>query len=65
MDNFYYMPCVVKETAEGTARIPIQDLLFQRRSIELVGDVTSDSVYALILQLRYLQMEDAGKEITL
>lgn len=65
MDHFYYMPCIVKETAEGATRIPIQDLLFQRRSIELVGDVTSDSVNALILQLRYLQLENAGKEITL
>ena len=65
MDNIYYTPCVIRETAEGLTRIPIQDLLFQRRSVELVGEVNSDSVSSTILQLRYLQVEDPNEEITL
>lgn len=65
MNNTYYTPCVVRETAEGLTRIPIQDLLFQRRSVELVGEITSDSVHSLTLQLRYLQQEDPNAEITI
>ena len=64
MNNTYYIPCVVRETAEGLTRVPIQDLLFQRRSVELVGEVTGDSVHSLTLQLRYLQLEDPNAEIT-
>ena len=65
MNNTYYIPCVVRETAEGLTRVPIQDLLFQRRSVELVGEVTGDSVHSLTLQLRYLQLEDPNAEITI
>ena len=65
MNHTYYTPCVVRETAEGLTRIPIQDLLFQRRSVELVGEITSDSVHSLALQLRYLQLEDPNAEITI
>lgn len=64
MNNYDYIPCVIQETAEGLTRIPIQDLMFQRRSIELVGEITSDAVYSAVLQLRYLQMEDPDAEIT-
>ena len=63
MNETYYTPCVVRETAEGLTRVPIQDLLLQRRSIELVGEVNSASVSSLALQLRYLQLEDPNAEI--
>ena len=64
MNETYYTPCVVRETAEGLTRVPIQDLLLQRRSIELVGEVNSASVSSLALQLRYLQLEDPNAEIS-
>lgn len=64
MNEIYYTPCVVRETAEGLSRIPIQDLLFQNRTVELVGEVNSASVDSLILQLRYLQLEDPNAEIS-
>ena len=38
--------------------------MLQRREIECVGDITQNSVYGLILQLRHLQHEDPGAEIT-
>lgn len=63
MNETYYTPCVVRETAEGLSRIPIQDLLFQHRFVELVGEVTSDSVNSIMMQLRYLQAEDPNAEI--
>lgn len=59
-------PRIIKESSEGTTYCPIQDELFNtRRSIEVVGEITRDSVYSLILQLRYLQQADAEKEITM
>ena len=65
MNNYDYIPCIVKETAEGLTRVPIQDLMFQRRSIELVGEITIEAVYSVILQLRYLQLNDPDAEITI
>lgn len=39
--------------------------MLQNRAIDCVGEITPETVNALILQLRYLQSEDEGKEITL
>lgn len=61
----YYIPHIIKETSEGLNRIPVQDLLFQNREIQCVGEITPVSVESMILQLRYLQQEDAEKEITM
>ena len=59
-------PHIIKESSEGTTYCPIQDELFNsRRSIEVVGEITRESVYSLILQLRYLQQADPEKEITM
>ena len=59
-------PRIIKESSEGTTYCPIQDELFNTsRSIEVVGEITRDSVYSMILQLRYLQQADAEKEITM
>lgn len=59
----YYTPCIVRETSEGTTRIPIQDELYQRREIQLTGDIDAESVNSVILQLRYLQAQDPEREI--
>jgi len=64
MDPFYSMPCILTETSEGMSHHTLQDELFQDREIELVGEITSEAVYSLILQLRYLQKADPKKEIS-
>ena len=60
-----YTPCILRETSEGTVRIPIQDEMYQRREIQLTGDIDTESVNSAILQLRHLQSLDADKEITI
>jgi len=59
------IPCIIKETSEGFSRHAIQDEMFLHREIECVGEITQESVYALILQLRYLQQTAPSKEITM
>lgn len=39
--------------------------MFQRREIECVGEITEESVYSLILQLRYLASENPDAAITM
>jgi len=59
-------PNIIKETSEGTTYCPIQDELFNRqRSVEVVGQITRESVYSLILQLRYLHHADPEGGITM
>ena len=59
------MPEIIRESANGIRLIPIQDEMLQRREIECIGEITQNSVYGLILQLRHLQHEDPGAEITI
>ena len=66
MNPYFTTPNIIKETANGTTYCPIQDELFSvRRCVEVVGEITRDSVYSLILQLRYLCHADQEKEITM
>lgn len=66
MNPYLLTPNIIKETSEGTTYCPIQDELFNRmRSVEVVGEIKRESVYSLILQLRYLQQADRDKEITM
>ena len=58
-------PCILKETSEGSIRHTIQDEMFQRREVSCTGSITMELADSLILQLRYLQAEDPGKEITM
>lgn len=60
-----YLPGVLRETSEGLNRIEIQDILFQHREIQCTGSITTESASVLSLQLRYLQQEAPGQEITL
>ena len=60
-----YTPCILRETSEGTVRIPIQDELYQRREIQLTGDIDTESVNGAILQLRHLHSLDDKAEITI
>lgn len=64
MNPYLTTPHIIKETAEGTTYCPIQDELFSvHRSVEVVGEITRESVYSLILQLRYLCHADPEKEV--
>lgn len=65
MDTYLSTPCIIRETCEGTVRIPILDEMFQRREIQCTGEINKESVYSMILQLRYLQTQDPEKEITI
>lgn len=66
MNPYLMTPRIIKESSEGTTYCPIQDELFSRhRSIEVVGEITRESVYSLVLQLRYLYSADPEKEITM
>ena len=61
----YYIPTIIRETSEGTARIPIADIMFQRREIWLTGEITSEVADAVIAQILHLDAEDPDAEITL
>ena len=65
MNPIYTMPHILTETSEGDTAHSLQDELFQYRQIELVGEITSESAYAIMLQLRYLQKADPAAPITL
>lgn len=58
-------PSLIRETSEGFSRCAIQDEMFQRREIECVGEITEESVYSLILQLRYLASENPDAAVTM
>ena len=61
----YYIPAIIRETSEGTARIPIADMMFQRREVWLTGEITSEVADAVISQILHLDAEDPDTEITM
>lgn len=61
----YYIPAIIQETSEGTARIPIADMMFQRREVWLTGEINSEVADAVISQILHLDAEDPDAEITL
>ena len=61
----YYIPAIIQETSEGTARIPIADMMFQRREIWISGEINSELAGAGISQILHLDAEDPDAEITL
>lgn len=56
---------IIKESTYGYHLIPIQDEMLSHREVELVGEVTPETVNALVRQLRYLQRQDPEGQITL
>lgn len=50
MNPYFTTPNIIKETANGTTYCPIQDELFCAGRVEVVGEITRDSVYSLILR---------------
>lgn len=60
-----YEPRIIHETSSGLYFSTIQDEMLKRREVECVGEINSDSVYALCRQLRHLQQEDPDAGITM
>ena len=56
---------IIKESTYGYHLIPIQDEMLSHREVELVGEVTPETVNALVRQLRYHQRQDPEGPITL
>lgn len=65
MVHNFITPSIIKESSNGFLRCTIQDEMLQKREIECVGKITAESVYSLILQIRYLQGEDSESQITM
>ncbi len=65
MNQNVNMPAILKETSAGYVRHSILDEMLKKRQIDCVGEITTETVNALILQLRYLQMENPEEEITI
>ena len=63
--NIYNTPYVLKESCNGTSRISILDELMSKREIFFIGEVNTDSVSNVILQLKCLEAQDPHAEITL
>ena len=61
----YYIPTIIRETSEGMTRLPIADVMLQRREIWLTGEITSELADAVIAQILHLDAEEPGEEITL
>ena len=60
-----YIPHILQESSEGISRIPVQDILLERRQVECIGKITEDTVAIISQQLRYLSTENPDKQITL
>lgn len=63
MNRQIIRPGVLKETSSGHIRTALEDEMFMRREISCTGEITQELVDSLLLQLRFLQMEDQEKEI--
>ena len=58
-------PLILQETNNGYSTYGIEDEMLTNRKIFCVGEISAESVNSLILQLMYLESQDAEKEITL
>ena len=59
------MPNILRESSSGYLKCSILEEMFRDREMECVGEITRESVYSLILQMRYLQKEDPDGPITM
>lgn len=65
MYSYATTPHIIKEGANGTFCVNIEDELLKSREIFLTDDVDADSMNSLIKQLMYLHKTDPDSEITL
>lgn len=65
MMNEFNTPNIIRETSQGFSAYRIVDDMLSHREIQCMGEINSESVYSLIMQLQYLQKEDPNAEITM
>jgi len=58
-------PSVFRETSTGYERYSVGDMLFRAREVECAGEITPELAHSIAMQLRWLQKEAPGKEITM
>lgn len=58
-------PCVIRDTAMGAFRLPLEDEAFARREIELEGSIDRAKAMDTIRAMRFLAEEGTEKPITL
>lgn len=58
-------PLILKETAKGIQTVRPEDELYASRKLFLVGEVSSESMTALLMQLMCLEEDECTDEITL
>lgn len=64
-EMYFETPRVIRESSEGYQSYSILDEMLLHREVECVGEINAVSVYSLCRQLRHLQREDPGGEITM
>ena len=65
MATLSYEPVISEEHASGMAKKRLGDILYERREIACLGEIDAEMVNSLIMQLRYLELTDPGREITI
>jgi len=60
-----YIPQITRETSSGFIKDTLQEAMFQKREVQLFGEVTAMSIHALMLQMRYLHGQSADEEIVM
>lgn len=63
--NYPTIPAVIMPSSSGPRATRIIDLMYQRREVELMGDVDAAMADSVCLQLRHLALEDPNEPITL
>lgn len=58
-------PSVFRETSTGHERYSVGDMLFSAREVECAGEITPELAHSIVMQLRWLQKDAPGKEITM
>ena len=56
---------IIYETTRGISLVPIQDSLLKSRELFLIEEVNAETTNSLIMQLMYLESQDAEAPITL
>ena len=65
MNYMQITPQVIRETSQGTDRVPLEDIMFQRREIWLAGEINNDTADSINSQLLHLAAVAPDKDITM
>jgi len=65
MNPYITMPQITRETSSGFIKDTLQDEMFQHREVLCIGEINTDSVNSLIIQLHHLHRQSPDSEITM